>query len=180
MCIRDRHGPGEVTFVEDVWAGGGNLGPSIEYFIGGLEVGNMVFMKYKVGDNGELVDLPIKVIDVGIGLERIPWLMNGGVTSYKYTFGAAYDFLKEKFKVDGDQEVWRQFAKYSCRLDVDEEANIAKAWNEIASKMGKTQEELKSSISPAKDLYICLDLSLIHICRCRRYAVCRSRWSPYH
>eukprot|EP00826_Nyctotherus_ovalis_P018386 TRINITY_DN15506_c0_g2_i1.p2 TRINITY_DN15506_c0_g2~~TRINITY_DN15506_c0_g2_i1.p2 ORF type:complete len:147 (-),score=47.36 TRINITY_DN15506_c0_g2_i1:12-452(-) len=24
------------------------------------------------------------------------------------------------------------------------------------------------------------DLSLIHICRCRRYAVCRSRWSPYH
>eukprot|EP00826_Nyctotherus_ovalis_P043697 TRINITY_DN4634_c0_g1_i1.p1 TRINITY_DN4634_c0_g1~~TRINITY_DN4634_c0_g1_i1.p1 ORF type:complete len:103 (-),score=15.65 TRINITY_DN4634_c0_g1_i1:13-321(-) len=25
-----------------------------------------------------------------------------------------------------------------------------------------------------------IDLSLIHICRCRRYAVCRSRWSPYH
>eukprot|EP00826_Nyctotherus_ovalis_P030556 TRINITY_DN2438_c0_g1_i15.p1 TRINITY_DN2438_c0_g1~~TRINITY_DN2438_c0_g1_i15.p1 ORF type:complete len:112 (-),score=3.39 TRINITY_DN2438_c0_g1_i15:18-353(-) len=25
-----------------------------------------------------------------------------------------------------------------------------------------------------------LHLSLIHICRCRRYAVCRSRWSPYH
>ena len=25
-----------------------------------------------------------------------------------------------------------------------------------------------------------LDLSLIHICRCRRYSLCRSRWSPYH
>ena len=25
-----------------------------------------------------------------------------------------------------------------------------------------------------------LSLSLIHIWRCRRYAVCRSRWSPYH
>ena len=24
------------------------------------------------------------------------------------------------------------------------------------------------------------NLSLIHIWRCRRYAVCRSRWSPYH
>ena len=24
------------------------------------------------------------------------------------------------------------------------------------------------------------ELSLIHIWRCRRYAVCRSRWSPYH
>eukprot|EP00826_Nyctotherus_ovalis_P003334 TRINITY_DN10678_c0_g1_i10.p4 TRINITY_DN10678_c0_g1~~TRINITY_DN10678_c0_g1_i10.p4 ORF type:complete len:177 (-),score=63.25 TRINITY_DN10678_c0_g1_i10:39-569(-) len=29
----------------------------------------------------------------------------------------------------------------------------------------------------ARDLF---ELSLIHICRCRRYAVCRSRWSPYH
>ena len=27
---------------------------------------------------------------------------------------------------------------------------------------------------------LCFFLSLIHIWRCRRYAVCRSRWSPYH
>jgi alanyl-tRNA synthetase len=25
--------PEEITYIEDVWAGGGNLGPSIEYFI---------------------------------------------------------------------------------------------------------------------------------------------------
>eukprot|EP00826_Nyctotherus_ovalis_P047653 TRINITY_DN5510_c0_g3_i2.p1 TRINITY_DN5510_c0_g3~~TRINITY_DN5510_c0_g3_i2.p1 ORF type:complete len:102 (+),score=12.52 TRINITY_DN5510_c0_g3_i2:221-526(+) len=25
-----------------------------------------------------------------------------------------------------------------------------------------------------------IDLSLIHICRCRRIERCRSRWSPYH
>ena len=38
-------------------------------------------------------------------------------------------------------------------------------------------------VSGGKDSYAMLDilmLSLIHICRCRRYAVCRSRWSPYH
>ena len=28
--------------------------------------------------------------------------------------------------------------------------------------------------------FFTLYLSLIHIWRCRRYAVCRSRWSPYH
>ena len=27
---------------------------------------------------------------------------------------------------------------------------------------------------------IALTLSLIHIWRCRRYSLCRSRWSPYH
>eukprot|EP00826_Nyctotherus_ovalis_P028497 TRINITY_DN2250_c0_g1_i3.p1 TRINITY_DN2250_c0_g1~~TRINITY_DN2250_c0_g1_i3.p1 ORF type:complete len:290 (-),score=66.59 TRINITY_DN2250_c0_g1_i3:21-890(-) len=32
----------------------------------------------------------------------------------------------------------------------------------------------------AKNLFTVYNLSLIHICRCRRYAVCRSRWSPYH
>eukprot|EP00826_Nyctotherus_ovalis_P053130 TRINITY_DN6854_c0_g1_i12.p2 TRINITY_DN6854_c0_g1~~TRINITY_DN6854_c0_g1_i12.p2 ORF type:complete len:164 (-),score=32.61 TRINITY_DN6854_c0_g1_i12:13-504(-) len=39
---------------------------------------------------------------------------------------------------------------------------------EIKKLLGKLEDEKESN------------LSLIHICRCRRYAVCRSRWSPYH
>eukprot|EP00826_Nyctotherus_ovalis_P003045 TRINITY_DN1060_c0_g1_i12.p1 TRINITY_DN1060_c0_g1~~TRINITY_DN1060_c0_g1_i12.p1 ORF type:complete len:227 (-),score=72.55 TRINITY_DN1060_c0_g1_i12:20-700(-) len=35
-------------------------------------------------------------------------------------------------------------------------------------------------VLPVTDPEIPMYLSLIHICRCRRYAVCRSRWSPYH
>ena len=35
---------------------------------------------------------------------------------------------------------------------------------------------LLSTLSQHNSYY----LSLIHIWRCRRYAVCRSRWSPYH
>eukprot|EP00826_Nyctotherus_ovalis_P051031 TRINITY_DN633_c0_g7_i1.p2 TRINITY_DN633_c0_g7~~TRINITY_DN633_c0_g7_i1.p2 ORF type:complete len:137 (-),score=15.86 TRINITY_DN633_c0_g7_i1:16-426(-) len=35
-------------------------------------------------------------------------------------------------------------------------------------------------ISHVSFVVILGSLSLIHICRCRRYAVCRSRWSPYH
>ena len=31
-----------------------------------------------------------------------------------------------------------------------------------------------------EEIHSALLLSLIHIWRCRRYAVCRSRWSPYH
>eukprot|EP00826_Nyctotherus_ovalis_P045191 TRINITY_DN496_c0_g1_i10.p1 TRINITY_DN496_c0_g1~~TRINITY_DN496_c0_g1_i10.p1 ORF type:complete len:206 (-),score=34.40 TRINITY_DN496_c0_g1_i10:29-646(-) len=44
-----------------------------------------------------------------------------------------------------------------------------------------TTSEHKTSMSEGKKLFdIECNLSLIHICRCRRYAVCRSRWSPYH
>ena len=78
--------PEEITFIEDVWAGGGNLGPSVEYFVNGLELGNMVFMQYKTFPDGSREELPIKVIDVGIGLERVPWLINGTATSYQDVF----------------------------------------------------------------------------------------------
>ena len=37
----------------------------------------------------------------------------------------------------------------------------------------------KSSLEPSAQVNL-KPLSLIHIWRCRRYAVCRSRWSPYH
>ena len=49
----------EITYIEDVWAGGGNLGPSIEFFVRGLEVGNMVFMQYKTFHDGSREDLDV-------------------------------------------------------------------------------------------------------------------------
>jgi alanyl-tRNA synthetase len=37
------------------------MGPSVEYFVGGLEVGNMVFMQYKYFPDGSREELAIKV-----------------------------------------------------------------------------------------------------------------------
>ena len=110
----------EITFIEDVWAGGGNMGPSIEYFIRGLEVGNMVFMQYKTFHDGSREELDIKVIDTGIGLERIAWLYNGSPTSYQDTFAHAYAFMTEKLDMKCNNEVWEKFGPYSCTLNIDE------------------------------------------------------------
>ena len=52
--------PDEITFIEDVWAGGGNLGPSIEYFVNGLELGNMVFMQFKTFPDGRREPLQVR------------------------------------------------------------------------------------------------------------------------
>ncbi len=94
--------PEEITYIEDVWAGGGNLGPSIEYFIHGLEVGNMVFMQYKTFHDGSREELDVKVIDVGIGLERVAWLYNGSSTSYSDTFKIALSKLLPKLDISVD------------------------------------------------------------------------------
>jgi len=51
--------PSEIYFSEDLWAGGGNMGPCMEYFVNGLELGNMVFMQYKTFHDGSFEELKI-------------------------------------------------------------------------------------------------------------------------
>eukprot|EP00826_Nyctotherus_ovalis_P029321 TRINITY_DN23143_c0_g1_i1.p1 TRINITY_DN23143_c0_g1~~TRINITY_DN23143_c0_g1_i1.p1 ORF type:complete len:103 (+),score=15.79 TRINITY_DN23143_c0_g1_i1:208-516(+) len=55
--------------------------------------------------------------------------------------------------------------------------------NELANKFTTIFEEfigkLIKKLNEVKD-HEEVELSLIHICRCRRIERCRSRWSPYH
>ena len=46
----------------------------------------MVFIQYKYFNDGSYDELSVKVIDVGVGLERVAWLINGSATSYLATF----------------------------------------------------------------------------------------------
>ena len=149
--------PDEITFIEDVWVGGGNLGPSIEYFVRGLELGNMVFMQYKTFHDGSREELDIKVIDTGIGLERVSWLVNGTYTSYQDTFASALEYALGKLNMTIDEKIWGSFGPYSCTLNVDEMEDIDKTWQEIADKIGETPENVKKAIEPIKELFIILD-----------------------
>jgi alanyl-tRNA synthetase len=149
--------PEEITFIEDIWAGGGNLGPFVEYFIHGLEVGNMVFMQYKYDHQGKTEELPVKVIDVGIGLERIPWLINGSPTSYFDVFTEAFSFMRQKTEIPLHNDVWEKIGPYSCLLNIDEVENIDKTWEEISKLIDLPVEKVKESITPLKDLYVVLD-----------------------
>ncbi|KAG9393140.1 Alanine-tRNA ligase class IIc [Carpediemonas membranifera] len=161
---------------EDVWSGGGNLGPCVEVFIDGLEVGNMVFMQYRVDDNNELVPLERQTVDVGIGLERLPWLLNGSETSYGHAFPVARGALAEIAGIQEESDdyktsvaMWNAFAPYSCHLDMDE-ATPEKAWQTVLTEMAKDgvavpevpedgnfARAIIDAIGPVKDMYIVLD-----------------------
>lgn len=56
-------------------------------------------MQYKYDHEGKTEELPVKVIDVGIGLERIPWLINGSPTSYFDVFSESFKFINEKINL---------------------------------------------------------------------------------
>ncbi len=149
--------PDEITFIEDVWAGGGNLGPSIEYFVGGLELGNMVFMQFKTFPDGRREPLQVQVIDVGIGLERVPWLINGSATSYMDVFPSALKVFQSRIDIPVTSPVWEKYGPYSCLLNVDEVEDLDKTWAFIAEKADMKAPEVKAAIEPVRDAYIILD-----------------------
>jgi alanyl-tRNA synthetase len=130
------HQPKEaLTFIEDVWQGGGNCGACVEFFSGGLEIGNMVFTEYAVSYDGQFSPIETKVIDVGIGMERIPWLVNGGWTSYLDVFDYMLPELSAKLNVPIDTPYFRKFASNTALFDVDENENVAGTWERIGREL---------------------------------------------
>ena len=56
-------------------------------------------------------------------------------------------------------------------------SDIKQAIESLALDKGVDVDSMyEALVSAFRSAYM---LSLIHISRCRRYAVCRSRWSPY-
>jgi alanyl-tRNA synthetase len=85
-----------ITYKEETWEGGGNLGPSLSVGLLGLEVATLVFMEYiRAGD--ALRPMPLTVVDTGYGLERFTWLSQGTKNAYEAVFGAPYDELRRTF-----------------------------------------------------------------------------------
>jgi alanyl-tRNA synthetase len=88
--------PAAITYKEEEWEGGGNLGPSLSVGVGGLELATLVFMEY-VRDGPALRPMPLTVVDTGYGLERFVWMSRGTKTAYEAVFGAPYDELRATF-----------------------------------------------------------------------------------
>ncbi|WP_456474912.1 alanine--tRNA ligase, partial [Candidatus Pyrohabitans sp.] len=142
----------EIQFHEDAWAGGGNLGPSIEFFSRGLEIGNQVYMQYDI-TSGELRELSIKVLDMGMGQERPAWFTCATNTSYEAVFADVVEKLYARTGIKPDHELMRRFLPYSGLLNVDERSSIEETWQEIAGRIGVDVEELKDKVLPLAALY---------------------------
>ncbi len=149
----------EIIFQEDVWAGGGNFGPSIEYFCRGLELGNCVFMQYEVTPHGPK-ELSTKVIDMGAGLSRLAWITSGEPTSYEVVFGPVIEGMKKKAGVKVDKDLFTRFAKISGSLNEDEVGDLEKEKARIAAVLGISKKELFETLEPLQALYASAD----HLC----------------
>jgi alanyl-tRNA synthetase len=145
----------EVVFVEDVWAGGGSFGSSLEYFVRGLELGNAVFTEFQ-GELGKHTVLDQKIIDMGAGLERFAWITMGTPTAYDCCFGPITNHLMQKIGIDSDSEMLKKyFTLIAKNLEIyDDLIDVRK---HAVSSAGLTDDQVRKIITPLEGMYLIAD-----------------------
>jgi len=145
----------EVVFVEDVWSGGGSFGPSLEYFVRGLELGNAVFTEFQ-GELGQHSTLDQRVIDMGAGLERFAWITNGTPTAYDCCFGPINEKLFNTIGIDSDSEVLKKyFTEIAKEIDHYDDLNDVRRL--AVKNAGIADDQLKKMITPLEGIYLIAD-----------------------
>ncbi len=149
--------PELVTYKEDFWEGGGNAGPDVEACVEGLELATLVFMTYKVVD-GKYLEMPIKVVDTGYGIERFTWASTGHPTAFHSIYGALLDRFMEALGVK-DRVDWSLVSlavKELSNLPV-EESLTSEAKAKVASKLGVDGPSLEAMLKDVERACALLD-----------------------
>ena len=145
----------EVVFVEDVWAGGGSFGPSLEYFVRGLELGNAVFTEFQ-GELGQHTTLDQRVIDMGAGLERFAWITMGTPTAYDCCFGPINQKLFDTIGIDSDSDVLRKYFTEIAK-EIDHYDDLNQVRRLAVKNAGISDEQVQKMITPLEGMYLIAD-----------------------
>ena len=146
-----------VTYKEGMWSGGGNAGPDLEGSADGLEVSTLVFMQYKVID-GKLIDMPLKVVDTGYGMERYTWLSQGALSGFHAVYG---NVLEKIMRMAGltkiDEEILAENTKLSSVINVEKAAYKKALRKTAAERLNMDPVELDRMITPIESVYTIVD-----------------------
>ncbi len=146
-----------VTYKESVWIGGGNAGPAVECIVGGLEVGTLVFMQYKVvGD--DFVQLPIRTVDTGYGIDRFTWISQGVPSLFQAIYGNLLDKVLSMAGITNiDNDFLSRVAKYSGLVSVDKRANRMVARKRVSELTGIDLLTLERVLVPIENAWAVTD-----------------------
>jgi alanyl-tRNA synthetase len=170
-----------ITFKEGTWNGGGNAGPCVEVFAGGLEVATLVFMcleevdparvpagttTYTIkGETYRMMDL--RIIDTGWGLERLAWASTGTPTAYDTVFPEAIARVKSlATKPIRDDEQARRIITEHARvqgiLNLDVGQKLDALREQVVARLAKhgiqtSVQELNEVMAPVEAMYALCD-----------------------
>ncbi len=147
----------EVIYKEGVWVGGGNAGPDVECIVRGLEVGTLVFMQYKVVGE-EFVELPIRTVDTGYGIDRFTWISQGVPSLFQAIYGKMLDKIYPMAGITNvNDEFLSRVAKYSGLVSVDKNANRMVTRKRVAELTGIDLQTLEKVLVPIENAWAVTD-----------------------
>lgn len=147
--------PLQITFVEDAWIGGGSFGPSLEYFVQGLELGNAVFTEFQ-GTLDNHTTLDSCIIDMGAGLERFSWITMGTPTAYDCSFGPVISDMIESAGIDIDDMSLKSYYSHVAR-HLDSTPDMTALRQAAAQAAGLTLHRYEKTIRPLEEIYRAAD-----------------------
>jgi alanyl-tRNA synthetase len=142
----------EITIHEDSWAGGGSFGCSLEFFSRGVELFNQVYTMFEQTSQGPR-ELSLKVLDMGLGQERVAWFSQGTPNIYEATFPKVLSKLRALTRIKLDFNLYIEFSKYSAYLNIDEVEDLDEAWQKVGKELNIEVDKLKNIILPMTALY---------------------------
>ncbi|MEM4378857.1 MAG: alanine--tRNA ligase [Candidatus Nitrosotenuis sp.] len=145
----------EIVFVEDVWAGGGSFGSSLEFYVKGLELGNAVFTEFQ-GELGKHTVLDQKIIDMGAGLERFAWITMGTPTAYDCCFGPITQKLFAKSGIDVDSKLLTAYFTEIAK-NLEKHPDLSHVRKAAVKAAGLSENQLNKMIMPLEGLYMIAD-----------------------
>jgi alanyl-tRNA synthetase len=145
----------EIVFVEDVWAGGGSFGSSLEFYVRGLELGNAVFTEFQ-GELGNHTTLDQRIIDMGAGLERFAWITMGTPTAYDCCFGPITQKLIQQAGIEADPKILtRYFTEIAKSLQ--KYHDLSQVRRAAIKASGLSDDKLNRIITPLEGIYLIAD-----------------------
>ncbi|MCJ2532982.1 MAG: alanine--tRNA ligase, partial [Candidatus Thermoplasmatota archaeon] len=148
--------PKAVSYSEAWWEGGGNAGPCLEVFLGGVEVATLVFMEYSTA-NGQQTPLDMQVVDTGYGLERLTWISQGTPSAYEAVFGDVLRELKELSGTDTEESTLAEYAKVAGSMKIENAADVRELRADTAARVGMDIDEFVRQIRPFESMYVVCD-----------------------
>ena len=146
-----------VTYKEGLWSGGGNAGPDVEGCIKGLEVSTLVFMQYKVVGE-QLIDMPIKIVDTGYGIERFAWLSQGSPSGFHAIYGTILDTVMDFVGLgEVDARILVESTRYSALMNVETAFDKMALRRKVAAELGMNYVELDQLMTSIEGVYALVD-----------------------
>jgi len=146
----------EITIHEDSWTGGGSFGCSLEFFSRGVELFNQVYTMFEQTPEGPR-ELKLKVLDMGLGQERVAWFSQGTPNLYEAIFPYVLSKLRKITKIEIEFDLYNEFSQYSAYLNLDEVDDIDAAWERVGKELKIDVNELKQRILPMTAVYSIAD-----------------------